>query len=140
MQHMALKNLRKDVRRLYNYSRLVHYRRRRFENWRWRVVVLCAVLVLFAYAGWYAQNTYFSVIETVEGKAPFLLSDRLMEWFAYGFFAGFLAFAILAEGEFLLGLKRAARELGQEFSGVEKALGELHGGGARGRKGRARRF
>jgi hypothetical protein len=132
-----------ELRKLYAFSKLAQNRRKSLVDWRWRVVVFCAVLVLFAYTVWYAQFHYPTWIDTVPGKAPFFLNDRLLEWFTYGFFAGFFTFVLLSEGEFLLALRKITRELGEEFGSAERALGEFQRGGVarvsrprKGRKGR----
>jgi hypothetical protein len=111
----------KGLEQLYRYARAAEHRRRRFIDWRWRFLVFALVLVLFSYAYGYLRSVYFVVVEHVPGKVPFLLSERLLEWFAYGFFAGFLVFALLAEGEFLIGLRRVTRDLERGVAGFERA-------------------
>lgn len=119
------------VRKLYHYSKLAQHRRRKFIDWRWRAIVFFLVLILFAYADWYLQNNYFVVVDQVAGKLPFLLSHRLLEWFSFGFFAGFFIFVVLAEGEFLIGLRAVTRELEKQFGGFERTLQHLEKGVSR---------
>lgn len=137
---MVLESLRK----LGHYYWLARTHKRRYVDWRWRALVFLVVVALFAYTGKYVQDVYFVVVNDVPTKVPFLLADRLMEYFAWGFFAGFLVFALLAEGEFVIGIRKLAFELtggvGKSLQRVSGSLGPTGGKGrfARSAKGRRR--
>ncbi len=106
--------------------------RRNWFHWPFRLSMMalaCAVL-LFAYI--YLESNYYCLVG--EGQCEItgtFLSDLLFNWFMIGAFFGFLVFAALAEGEFMLGIRKIARALEVDVEEVEEIEKKMEREGSR---------
>lgn len=110
----------KKLKRLAGYYSAMHFQRVAWYSWKWRliVVLLAAICISFVYD--LLQTKYFHVV--VMGAQSFVLADKLFSWFMTGVLFGIIALAILYEGEVMLGLRRAIREIEGEVDATVKRL------------------
>jgi hypothetical protein len=110
-----------------DYYRFGQMQRKPWANTRWRIgVTLLAMAALFITQD-YLQGKYG--VLSADYSPPFLISDKLSYWFIAGFLFGVVSYALITEGEYLIGLWKVAKtiekgvgkEIEREAKGVEKA-------------------
>lgn len=102
------------------YYKFGHAQRKPWANVKWRVAI-----TLLAVAGLLATQDYlygkYGVLSTAYSP-PFVLADKLFYWFVTGFLFGVIAFALITEGEYLLGLWKIAKSMEQLEKGVVRGI------------------
>jgi hypothetical protein len=93
----------RDALKLYKFA---NKQRDEFYNIKWRLVVILLIVAVMWFAYSHLQAAYPSTPErlvssTTSGTA-LQASERMFNWFVTGFLVGFLAFALMFEGEFLI--------------------------------------
>jgi len=99
---------------LYHFASL---QRAKWFNAKWRLAVILVAVVVSFFA-WqhltaeYPQYNGGTVYNLQPGMA---LGERVFSWFAGGLMLGALLFAVLLEGEFVLGTRKVSKELEKDF-------------------------
>jgi len=99
---------------LYNFASM---QRAKWFNAKWRIaVILFGIAVSFFV--WQHLTTEYPQYngDFVRGLQPDMaLGERVFSWFAGGLMLGALLFAVLLEGEFVLGTRKISEELEKDF-------------------------
>jgi len=111
----------KEVLKLYRFA---NQQRDQFYNVKWRLFVGLLILV----AMWFAYTTLTAdypatadrVVVSATSNTSLQASQRMFNWFIVGFMLGFLAFALMVEGEFLIATSKAAHKLAEDVGLVKK--------------------
>ncbi len=111
----------KDVLKLYRFA---NQQRDQFYNVKWRLFVGLLILVSM----WFAYSTLTTdypstadrLVVSATSNTSLQASQRMFNWFIVGFMLGFLAFALMVEGEFLIATSKAAHKLAEGVGLVKK--------------------
>ena len=105
----------KEVLKLYRFA---NQQRDQFYNIKWRLFVGLLILI----AMWFAYTalttdypaTADRLVVSATSQTSLQASQRMFNWFVAGFMVGFLAFALMVEGEFLIATSKAAHKIAEE--------------------------
>ncbi|MFH0713672.1 MAG: hypothetical protein V1722_03925 [Candidatus Micrarchaeota archaeon] len=105
----------KETLKFYKFA---NKQRDEFYSIKWRLFVTAIIVVIMWFVYNHLQTTYpsapeMAIISAASGTAV-QASDRLFNWFVTGFFVGFLAFALMFEGEFLIASMKISKLLKNE--------------------------
>ncbi len=102
----------KETLKLYKFA---NKQRDEFYNVKWRLFVALLIVLTMWYAYTYLQGAYPSTSERIVTSATsgtaLQASERMFNWFVTGFLVGFLAFALMFEGEFIIASMKIAKAL-----------------------------
>lgn len=102
----------RDALKLYKFA---NKQRDEFYNVKWRLVVAVLIVIVMWYANFHLQSSYPSTAERLISSATsgtaVQASERMFNWFVTGFLVGFLAFALMFEGEFLIATVKLSKLL-----------------------------
>lgn len=92
-----------------NFYKYVNSKKDAFYNTKWRLLIAALLVVVFFQVSTHLATSYPEksdnlIINSQSGTSS-QASQRMMNWFLTGFFLGFLAFALMIEGEFILAVK-----------------------------------
>lgn len=122
MKKMTRKQRFLDFLHFYKYA---NSQKDKFYNVKWRLLLGLLLIVVFYQVSQYLPTVYpnipDNVITNIESQTAVFASERMMNWFLTGFFLGFLAFALMIEGEFILAVKNT-RPLDKELDMAEHAI------------------
>ena len=93
----------RDALKLYKFA---NKQRDEFYNVKWRLVVAAIIFLVMWFVSSYLQTAYPAIPENLVTSASsgtaLPANERMFNWFVTGFLVGFLAFALMFEGEFLI--------------------------------------
>ncbi len=99
-----------DTLKLYKFA---NKQRDEFYNIKWRLFVIALIIIGMWFTSNYLQNNYPTsperLVVSATSNTALQASERMFNWFVTGFFAGFLAFALMFEGEFLIATRKIAK-------------------------------
>ncbi len=101
----------REALKLYKFA---NKQRDEFYSVKWRLFVALLIVVAMWFAYNYLQSTYPASPERLVASASgtaLQASERMFNWFVTGFLLGFLAFALMFEGEFLIASMKIAKLL-----------------------------
>lgn len=111
----------RDTLKLYKFA---NKQRDEFYNVKWRLVVIVLIAVVMYFTYNYLQTTYpvspDRLVASASSGTALQASERMFNWFVTGFLVGFLAFALMFEGEFLIASMKIAKLLKFEAKPVKK--------------------
>ncbi len=95
-----------DLHNLLNFYKFANKQRDEFYNVKWRLVVALIIVAVMWFVNFHLQSSYplisANLITSASSGTVVQASERMFNWFVTGFLIGFLAFAIMFEGEFLI--------------------------------------
>ena len=95
-----------DFHKLLNFYKFANKQRDEFYNVKWRLVIAALIVLIMWFVNFHLQSTYLPISENLvlstSSGTNVQASERMFNWFVTGFLTGFLAFAIMFEGEFLI--------------------------------------
>jgi hypothetical protein len=112
------------IDRFVRYQRVLGRQRHVSFNAPWRVVII-ALSALVLYYVW-STLTFKYAVASLPAGSPETIGSLLFSWFFYGALLGIITFALLFEGEYLIGVWRLA---GKVEKGLERDAGRLLGKG-----------
>ena len=102
----------KETLKLYHFA---NKQRDEFYSVKWRLLVIALIIAVMWFAYTSLQTAYPTspdrVVTSATSNTALQASERMFNWFVTGFFAGFLAFALMFEGEFILATMKIAKKL-----------------------------
>ncbi|MBI4406777.1 hypothetical protein HY571_02590 [Candidatus Micrarchaeota archaeon] len=111
----------RETLKLYSFA---NKQRDEFYNTKWRVFIALVILLGMWVTFDYLQTTYpqtaDNVVVSAQSGTEVQAFQRMFNWFVTGFLAGFVAFALMQEGEFLLATKNLAKQLSARFREPKK--------------------
>ncbi len=111
----------RETLKLYSFA---NKQRDEFYNSKWRVfialVILFGMWLTFGYLQTAYPATADNVVVSQQSGTEVQAFQRMFNWFVTGFLAGFVAFALMQEGEFLLATKNLAKQLSAQLGEPRK--------------------
>ena len=105
----------KETLKMYKFA---NKQRDEFYNVKWRLFLAVVIIVVMWFAYTHIQTAYPStadrLIEPETSGTIAQANERLLNWFVTGFLVGFLAFALMFEGEFVITSFKIAKMLSGE--------------------------
>ncbi|MFH1247017.1 MAG: hypothetical protein V1644_01425 [Candidatus Micrarchaeota archaeon] len=93
-------------REVLNFYKFANKQRDEFYNIKWRLLIIAFIVVGMWFVYSHLQTAYpvsdGNLILSSSSGTSAQASERMFNWFVTGFLAGFVAFALMFEGEFLL--------------------------------------
>lgn len=117
------------------FYRFANKQRDEFYNVKWRLFVALLIVIVMWFIYDHLTQAYPSsldraVVSEISGTT-LQASERMFNWFVTGFLAGFLAFAIMMEGEFLIATSKLAHRLAEDIGLASKSSSKLKKRGKR---------
>lgn len=111
-----------DFLHFYGYA---NKQKDKFYNVKWRLLIGLLIIITFWQLSTYLPVLYpatsANIITNAQSGTTAQASERMLNWFLTGFFAGFLAYALMTEGEFILAIKNT-KPLDAELNKAQKTL------------------
>ena len=119
------KNRKQKVVDFFHFYRYANAQKDKFYNIKWRLLIGLLILIAFYQLSTYLPALYpatqANLITNAQSGTTTQASERMLNWFLTGFFAGFLAYALMTEGEFMLAIKNT-KPLDAELNNAQKSL------------------
>lgn len=115
----------KRFKKFLHFYGVAHRSRSTWYNLKWRAIVILLVGILIIFVQDYLNAKY--ALPVLYNGRETLLSEKLFYWFMTGLFAGLISFALLFEGEFILGVRRLHKQMEEgltKLEGKEKKRGK----------------
>ncbi len=104
-----------DFHKLLNFYKFANKQRDEFYNVKWRLVIAALIVVIMWFVNSHLEFTYpttaDNLVTSISSGTTAQASERMFNWFVTGFLVGFLAFALMFEGEFLIASTKLAKIL-----------------------------
>ncbi len=99
-----------DTLKLYKFA---NKQRDEFYNIKWRLFVIALIIIGMWFTNNYLQTNYPTsperLVVSATSNTALQASERMFNWFVTGFLMGFLAFALMFEGEFFIATRKIAK-------------------------------
>ena len=125
----------RDILKLYRFA---SKQRDEFYNVKWRLAVAALIVITMWLVNDHLSTAYptsadRAVLSTVSGTV-LQASERMFNWFVTGFLVGFLAFALMIEGEFIIATSKLAHKLAEEVGLAKPRKGGKQKANKRGKR------
>ncbi len=116
-----------DTLKLYKFA---NKQRDEFYNIKWRLFVIALIIIGMWFANNYLQTNYPTspqrLVVSATSNTALQASERMFNWFVTGFLVGFLAFALMFEGEFFIATRKIAKLIKFESSLGSSKQSKIH--------------